>query len=125
MLYVCCSHLVERFWCSPLGSEEFSLTFHEGKSLAAMTWVAQQTRHGASRSRADEEADQLAEVAAAYADRCEHILGSCDRLPGGMGGLGGASGVGLGGRSSEYGSQAEDGFTLLQVRVVNSKIQHS
>lgn len=65
-----------------------------------------------ARSRADEEADQLAEVAAAYTDRCEHVLGPCDRLPG----ANGSSGGGFGGGASEYGLQADDGFMLLQVR---------
>ncbi|CAM9112102.1 unnamed protein product [Ectocarpus sp. 12 AP-2014] len=92
------------------GAEECSLAFHEGRSLAALTWVAQQPRHGTARSRADEEADQLAEVAAAYADRCEHVLGPCDQLPG----ANGARGGGVAGRSSEYSSQADDGFMLLQ-----------
>lgn len=95
------------------GTEECSLAFHEGRSLTALTWVAQQRRQGAARSRADEEADQLAEIASAYAERCEHLLGSCDRLPG----ANGAPGAGFGGRSSEYGSQADDGFMLLQVPV--------
>lgn len=78
--------------------------------------MAQQPRQGMARSRADEEADQLAEVAAAYADRCEHVLGPCNRLPG----ANGASGGGFGGRSSEYGSQADDGFMLLQVRTTET-----
>lgn len=98
------------YFCIP-GAEECSLAFHEGRPLSALTWVAQQPRQGAARSRADEEADQLAEVAAAYADRCEHVLGSSDRAPG----ANGAAGAGLGSRSSEYGSQADDGFSLLQV----------
>lgn len=95
------------------GAEECSLAFHEGRSLTALTWVAQQPRQGATRSRADEEADQLAEVASVYAERCEHVLGPCDRVPG----ANGAPGAGFGGRSSECGSQADDGFMLLQVRV--------
>lgn len=98
---------------SSLGAEECSLAFHEGRSLAALTWVAQQPRQGAARSRADEEADQLAEVAAAYANRCEHVLGSSDQIPGGTSG---ASRGAVGGRSAEYGSQGEDGFDLLQVK---------
>lgn len=105
-------------FCTPYlsipGAEECSLAFHEGRPLASLTWVAQQPRQGAARSRADEEADQLAEVAAAYADRCEHVLGSSDRVPGANGG----AGPGLGSRSSEYGSQADDGFSLLQVCMV-------
>lgn len=95
------------------GAEECSLAFHEGRSLTALTWVAQQPRQGAARSRADEEADQLAEVASVYAERCEHVLGPCDQVPG----TNGAPGAGFGGRSSEGGSQADDGFLLLQVRV--------
>eukprot|EP00752_Nemacystus_decipiens_P013482 g11941.t1 len=92
------------------GAEECSLESHEGRSLTALTWVAQQPRKGATRSRADEEADQLAEMAAVYVERCEHVLGPCDRVPG----VNGASGAGLGGRSSECGSPADDGFMLLQ-----------
>lgn len=98
------------------GAEECSLAFHEGRSLTALTWVAQQPRQGAARSSTDEEADQLAEVASVYAERCEHVLGPCDRLPGASG----APGAGFGGRSSECGSQADDGFMLLQVRVWNN-----
>lgn len=78
--------------------------------------MAQQPRQGMTRTRADEEADQLAEVAAAYADRCEHVLGPCDRFPG----ANGASGGGVGGRSSEYGSHADNGFMLLQVRTIEA-----
>eukprot|EP00903_Cladosiphon_okamuranus_P017455 g16077.t1 len=92
------------------GAEECSLAFHEGRSLTALIWVAQQPRQGAARSRDDEEADQLAEVASVYAERCEHVLGPCDQVPG----ANGAPGAGLGGRSSEGGSQADDGFMLLQ-----------
>lgn len=95
------------------GAEECSLAFHEGRSLTALTWVAQQPRQGAARSRADKEADQLAEVASVYAERCEHVLGPCDQVPV----ANGAPGAGLGGRSSDGGSQADDGFMLLQVRV--------
>lgn len=95
------------------GAEECTLAFHQGRPLTALTWVAQQPRLGAACSRADEEADQLAEVASVYAERCEHVLGPCDRLPG----ANGAPGAGFGGRSSEGGSQADDGFMLLQVRV--------
>lgn len=97
----------------PQGAEECSLAFHEDRPLAALTWVAQQPRKGAARSRADEEANQLADVAATYADRCEHVLGSSDRMPGGAVG---ASAGGIGGRSSEYGSTSDDGFALLQVQ---------
>lgn len=75
--------------------------------------MAQQPRQGAARSTADDEADQLAEVSAAYADRCEHLLGSSDRLPGGSGG---APGGALGGDSPDYGSSPDDSFALLQVR---------
>lgn len=81
--------------------------------MAALTWVAQQPRQNAASSRADEEADQLADVAAAYANRCEHILGSSDQTPGGTNG---ASRGAVGGRSVEYGSQADDGFDLMQVK---------
>lgn len=80
--------------------------------MAALTWVAQQPREGAARSRADEEADQLAEVSAAYADRCEHVLGSSNRLPGGSGG---APGGAVGGRSSGCVSSPDDSFALLKV----------
>lgn len=73
--------------------------------------MAQQARQGATRSKADEEADYLAEVSAPYADRCEHLLGSTDRLAGGSG----ASNGGIGGRSSDYAPQPEDGFALFQV----------
>jgi len=85
--------------------------------VAALTWVAQQPRQGAANSRADEEADQLADVAAAYANRCEHVLGSSDQIPGGTNG---ASRGAVGGRSVEYGSQADDGFDLMQVKVKGS-----
>lgn len=109
-----CTHKKMTFTVS--GAEECSLAFHEGRSLAALTWVAQQPRQGMARSSADEEADQLAEVAAAYADRCEHVLGPCDRLPGANGAPSGR----FGGRPSEYGSQADNGFTLLQVRTTEA-----
>lgn len=97
-----------------IGAEESSLQFHEGKPVAAITWVAQQPRQGAAVTREDEEADHLAEVEAAYADRCEHILGSSDRLPGGSGGSSG--GVGVRSSSADYGSQGDDGFALLEVK---------
>lgn len=95
------------------GAEECTLAFHGGRPLVALVWVAQQARKGLVCSRADEEADHLAKVAAAYADRCEHLLGSSDRPPGG----GGANSSGLGGRASDYASQADDGFALLKVLV--------
>lgn len=101
------------------GAEESSLQFHEGRPLAALAWVAQQPRQGAAVSRTDEEVDHLAEVGAAYADRCEHILGPSDRLPGGNGGSSG----GVGGRSSsDYGSQGDDGFALLEVKCISQRV---
>lgn len=106
--------LFSLFSIHPAGAEESSLDFHDGRPVVSLTWVSQQPRRGVARSKADEEADQLAEVAAVYADRCEHVLGSSDRLPGGTG----ASGGGLGGRSSENGSHADDGFALLEVKLL-------
>ncbi|CAM9121705.1 unnamed protein product [Discosporangium mesarthrocarpum] len=87
------------------GAEECSLDLHEGRPLAAMTWVAQQRRDGKAYTLVDHEADQLAEVMGAYANRCEHLLGPSDAL------LKGGAGGGL---TTDEELKAEDGSSLLQ-----------
>ncbi|CAM9529964.1 unnamed protein product [Choristocarpus tenellus] len=90
------------------GTEECSLNFHEGQSLVALTWVAQQRREDKNYTQIDHEADQLSELMDAYTDRCEHLLGPSDILSkGAFGGGGGSS-------AANEASQAEDGFSLLK-----------
>lgn len=95
--------------CCP-GADERMVDQHGGRPIVSLSWVAQQPRPTGHAALADYEADELADLASAYAQRCEHILGPCDRTAS----LGGMVIGGLDG-PADHGAASKRGFAMLQV----------